>query len=148
MKSQTSGRSNREEIAEARAIVDRLLPLVDGAEAEFRGARGWGIVDILGGGLITNLIKHAKLNSARQIMFQINKLLGDLQRELSDIRFPTDYEMRMGGFSSFADFVFDGILADVWMQSRILSSLEQVRQLGERLRTLRSELDGLDARNG
>jgi hypothetical protein len=143
-----SDQGNIKEIRDADIILEELLPLVDQAEHEFQSARGWGVVDILGGGLITNLIKHAKINSAKDTMFRINELLRDLQRELSDIRIPADYQMETGGFSTFADFVFDGVLADVYMQSKILSSLEQVRELRRRLEMLRTELRNLKGRDG
>lgn len=141
-----SDMGNLKEIRDAEAIVRQLLPLVDRAERDFRSARGWGVVDILGGGLITNLIKHSKINSAKDTMYRINELLGDLQRELSDIRVPVEYEMRTDGFATFADFVFDGILTDVFMQSKILSSLEQVQELKERLVSLLRHLQDMEGR--
>lgn len=137
---------NRREIAEALGVVDELLPLVDKAERDFKSARGWGVVDILGGGLVTNLIKHARVGSAKDSMYRINDLLRDLRRELSDISVPSGYEMEVGGFSTFADFFFDGILADVYMQSKILSSLNEIRDLRERLLALRKRLRELEAR--
>jgi hypothetical protein len=134
------------EINDARDIVRQLLPLVEQAEKKFTSARNWGIVDLLGGGLITDLIKHSQLGSASNTMNQISDLLGDLQRELQDIDIPTDYRMQMGGFATFADFVFDGTLADAWMESKIVSSLDQVRQLRQRLTVLQDRLDTMASR--
>lgn len=134
------------EINDARDIVRQLLPLVEQAEKKFTSARNWGIVDLLGGGLITDLIKHSQLGSASNTMNQISDLLGDLQRELQDIDIPTDYRMQMGGFATFADFVFDGTLADAWMESKIVSSLDQVRQLRQRLTVLQGRLDTMASR--
>ena len=135
--------NNLQYINDAKNIVDQLLPLLDDAERSFRKARNWGIVDIFGGGLITDLIKHMHLNNASNIMTEINYLLRDLQRALGNISIPTDYRMQMGGFSTFADFVFDGALADLWMESKILSSLDQVRQLKNKLLILRDRLNRL-----
>jgi hypothetical protein len=134
------------EINDARDIVRQLLPLVEQAEKKFTSARNWGIVDLLGGGLITDLIKHSQLGSASNTMNQISDLLSDLQRELQDIDIPTDYRMQMGGFATFADFVFDGTLADAWMESKIVSSLDQVRQLRQRLTVLQDRLDTMASR--
>lgn len=50
------------------------------------------------------------------------------------------YFMHVGGFATFADFLFDGILADAYMSSKIFSSLEQVRMLRKRLYDLRDFL--------
>ncbi len=132
----------RKEINDVYLIIDRILPLIDQAERKFRSAQTWGIVDILGGGLITDLIKHSHLGSAGNIMNQINSLLHDLQRELRDVAFPVDYSMNTASFATFADFVFDGILADVYMQSKIMTSIDQIRELRRRLLVLKGALNG------
>ena len=120
---------DRKEIDDVLRIVDEILPLLDDAKSSFKSARNWGIVDMLGGGLITDLIKHSKINNAANSMSRINYLLGDLQRELKDVRIPSNYAVNTGTFATFADFVFDGILADVYMQSKIMSSLNEVETL-------------------
>lgn len=137
---------NKKEIDDARQIVYQLLPLIDQAEEKFRSARNWGFFDILGGGFITDLIKHSKLGAASDIMNQINYLLHDLQRELKDIVIPTDFSMNTATFATFADFVFDGLLADVYMQSKIMTSLDQVHELRNRLVILNDKLNQLYAR--
>ena len=76
-------------------------------------------------------------------MNKINILLHDLQRELNDVVIPTDFSMNTATFSTFADIVFDGILADVYMQSKIMTSLNQIRELRSRLLTLQSKLSEL-----
>ena len=100
----------------------------------------------MGGGFITDLIKHSKLGAASDIMNRINYLLHDLQRELKEVVIPTDFSMNTASFSTFADFVFDGILADVYMQSKIMTSMEQIRELRSRLLILRDKLTELSRR--
>ena len=135
--------NNIEEINDVQNIISQLLPLVDEAENKFKKARNWGFIDVLGGGLIVDLFKHSNLNSASNLMNRINILLHDLQRELNDVVIPTDFSMNTATFSTFADFVFDGILADVYMQSKIMTSLNQIRELRSRLLTLQSILSEL-----
>lgn len=137
---------NRKEINDVQIIINQLLPLIDEAEDQFRGARNWGILDILGGGTLVDIIKHTKLNKASNCMNQINYLLHDLQRELKDVVIPTDFQMNTASFATLADFMFDGILADVYMQSKIVSSMEQVQELRRRLLILRDKLNMLSAR--
>jgi len=76
-------------------------------------------------------------------MNRINYLLHDLQRELKEVVMPTDFSMNTASFATFADFLFDGILADVYMQSKIMSSMEQVRELRNRLVYLKDKLINL-----
>ena len=132
--------NNLKEINDVQIIINQILPLIDEAENKFRSARNWGFFDILGGGFITDLIKHSKLGAASDIMNRINYLLHDLQRELKEVVIPTDFSMNTASFSTFADFVFDGILTDVYMQSKIMTSMEQIRELRSRLLILRDKL--------
>ncbi len=133
----------KNQINNALEIIDSIKPLISDAEHSFNSARGWGIVDIFGGGFLTNLIKHSKLNNAASTMNRINYLLSNLQQELKDIRFPTDYSMTTNTFATFADFMFDGILADTYMQSKIISSIHQLQELKDKLIILHDKLTRL-----
>ena len=135
--------SDSERIGRALHLVNQMIPLADEAEKQFKSARNWGVVDIFGGGLFTNLMKHSKLNNASSVMNQINALLQQLNGELEHIVIPTDFSMNTATFATFADFFFDGIFADSYMQSKIVSSLKQVRQLQDKLATLERELSRL-----
>ncbi len=126
----------------ALALVDELLGLTAQARRHFGGAKGWGIVDLFGGGLLSNLFKHSKLSAARDAMSRIDARLDELRSVLADPGVPSGYAMSLGGFSSFADFVFDGLLADAYMQSKIAQSLRQVEELERELIRLRSRLAG------
>lgn len=138
--------NNIKEINDVQLIINQLLPLIDEAESKFTSARNWGFLDILGGGFLVDLVKHTKLSSASSTMNQINYLLRDLQRELKEVVIPTDFSMNTGTFSTFADFVFDGVLADVYMQSKIMTSIEQIKELRRRLEILREKLRDLSNR--
>lgn len=138
--------NNLKEINDVQQIINQLLPLIDEAEKKFRKARNWGFFDILGGGFITDIIKHSNLGAASDIMNRINYLLQDLQRELNQVVIPTDFSMNTGSFSTFADFVFDGLLADIYMQSKIMTSIDQIRELRSRIMVLREKLSELSQR--
>lgn len=120
----------------AKNTIRQILPLIDEAEQKFKSARNWGFLDIFGGGLLVDLIKHSKINSAGNIMNDISYLLGQLQNQLQNVRIPTDYKMQTGGFSTFADFLFDGAIFDIYMQSKIMNSIDEIRRLRNRLYSL------------
>jgi len=134
---------SRREIDDVRNIIRQMQPLVNQAIGEFRGARNWGFLDLFGGGFLTDLIKHSKLGNASRLMNEINYMLRDLQRELKDIVIPTDFSMDTMTFATFADFMFDGLLADAYMQSKIMSSLAQVEELQRRLQELDRRMEQL-----
>ena len=141
-----SNQIERKEIEDVQRILSQLFPLLEQAENNFKSARNWGILDIFGGGMIVDLIKHSKINSAGNCMSQISFLLKDLQRELKDVYIPSDFQMETGTFATFADFVFDGILADIYMQSKINRSLEEIQELMRRLRILQDKMNELKNR--
>lgn len=137
--------NNLKEINDVQKIIDEILSLIDEAETKFNKARNWGFFDILGGGFITDLFKHSNLDSASDIMNKINYLLKDLQRELNEVVTPTDFSMNTNTFASFADFIFDGVLADAYMQSKIMSSLKELKNLRSTLLSLKSKLSNLSS---
>ena len=115
------------EIQEAINAGERALVSLNEAQGYLNSAGNWGIVDILGGGLITDLIKHSKLNNAGQCMETAKLDLRQFQQELDDV---DDYlpNIQVGDFLVFADFFFDGLIADVFVQSKIGEAKEQVSE--------------------
>ena len=135
--------ANEPQVNEAINLVNQLLPLVSEAESKLTSARNWGFLDLLGGGMIVDLIKHSKLNSASDTMSKVNYLMQRLQQVLGSIQIPVDYRMQIGGFATFADFFFDSGIVDLYMTSKIMSSLTEVRNLKDKLYTLKGKLEGL-----
>ena len=133
-------------LEQALALIRQILPLVEVAEKKFKSARNWGFLDMFGGGTLVDLIKHYKLNTAADIMNQISFLLQQLQAELRQVVIPVYFRMNTMTFATFADFLFDGILADTYMQSKIMKSLDQVRELKNRLILLEKNLSALKQR--
>ena len=125
---------------QAVAIINHLIPLVEQAESKLKSARNWSVLDMLGGGVIVDMVKHYKLNRASDYMNEANYLLQQLNPLLGTLRIPDDYRMQVGGFATFADFFFDGVFADAYMASKIWSSVEHVKDLKRKLYTLRDIL--------
>ena len=134
---------NRVAVGEALNITNELIPLVEKTEKHLSSARNWSFLDVLGGGLLVDLIKHSKLGNASQTMDRVNVLMQRLQKVLGSINMPQDYTMNVGGFLTFADFFFDNALLDAFMTTKILSSINQVRDLKQRLYTLKNKLETL-----
>lgn len=129
------------QVEKALSTVNRLIPLVEEAETHFKSARNWSFLDVLGGGLIVDLIKHSKLSKATDSMNEIDFLMRQLRSELGSIEAPDDYRMNVGGFLTFADFFFDGVFVDAYMASKIMSSLDEVQKLKNKLYALKSRLE-------
>ena len=132
--------SNEVAVNEALGIVNELLLITKDAEDSLKSARNWGIFDLLGGGFISGLIKHSKINSARNCMDEVNALMRRLQTVLGAISVPQDYSINIGGFATFGDFFFDGTFFDGLMTLKILDNLNDVRDLRQRLLLLKDKL--------
>lgn len=110
------------------------------AQQSLGSARNWGIVDILGGGLVTNLIKHGKLGGAMRAIEQVRPILREIGDTLPQVAVDADLSSGIGDFAAFADFFFDGVFADVYVQSRISDLRWQVEQTLEKLEDAASAL--------
>lgn len=132
--------TDKERARMAISKINEIHPLLSEAEESFSKARTWGIFDILGGGLLSNLFKYNNLDNAQNTMSEIQYKLNELSSILGNFQIPTDYRMEMNDFVTFADFVFDGLVVDIFVSSKIANSLDQVKQLQQRLFTLSSKL--------
>lgn len=116
----------RREMNEAIQAGERALSSLKTAQNQLNGARTWGIFDMFGGGLFSSAMKHSKMNDASRYMEDAKRNLLIFQRELRDVNIPLNLQMEVGSFLSFADFFFDGFLADYLVQSKIGEAREQV----------------------
>ncbi len=128
------------QVNQALNLTNQLISELEQAERQLSSARNWGFLDVLGGGFIVDLIKHSKLNNAKVSMDRVNYLLMELKRVLGGISMPGDYSMNVDGLATFADFFFDSGIVDVYMTAKIMSSLNEVRNLKNRCYELRSRL--------
>ena len=119
-------KNDTKEIYEAIEAGERALNSLYAAQDKLKSARGWGMLDMFGGGFITDLMKHSKINDASRCMEDAKCHLKKFQKELKDVNLPLNIRMEVGGFLSFADYFFDGIVADYLVQSKIANAREQV----------------------
>ncbi len=131
------------QVNQALILTDQLISELDQAERQLSSARNWGFLDVLGGGFIVDLIKHSKLSNAKVSMDRVNYLLQELKRVLGGISMAGDYSMNVGGFETFADFFFDSGIVDVYMTAKIMSSLNEVRNLKNRCYELKNRLQSI-----
>ena len=120
------GYNLQKEMSEAIQACENALCSLRAAREELQKAGNWGIVDLFGGGFITNLIKHSKMDNASHLMENAKYDLKKFQKELRDVTINTDLSIDCGGFLTFADFFWDGVVADWLVQSKINDAKRQV----------------------
>ncbi len=133
-------RSNMQEIDEARSVGGRILSELDNAAKNLDDAEGWGVWDMVGGGFIADLVKHSHIDSAGYSINRIQSLISEFKTELADVRVTDDINIGISGFSKFADFFFDGLIADWFMQSKINAAQNSV---GDTYRQVTKVMDKL-----
>ncbi len=128
------------EVREAVAAGERALGSLRNAQKCLDSAKNWGIVDIFGGGLVSSLVKHSKMNDAARYMEEAKNDVQRFQRELQDVSVSMDLRMEIGSFLSFADIFFDNPFVDVMVQSRIGEARDQVDEAIARVESLLVDL--------
>ncbi|MBO6163478.1 MAG: hypothetical protein J6N77_00355 [Lachnospiraceae bacterium] len=128
------------EIQEAIQAGEYALSCLRDARSELNSAGNWGLLDLFGGGMISGMMKHARIDDAKRSMRRAQQALNSFRKELQDVD-----NMSLGGdidgFMTFADFFFDGFLVDMLVQSKIARAKEQVddaiRRVEDMVYTLR-----------
>ena len=128
------------EIREAIEAGERALRSLKEARSNLGSARGWGVVDMLGGRGLSGLIKHVKIGDARSSLNRAKADLDRFSRELSDVRDIQGLDIEIGDFLTFADFFFDGFLADIMVQSKIREAQDKVDDAIDRTEALLARL--------
>nr|WP_296838377.1 hypothetical protein [uncultured Marvinbryantia sp.] len=142
------GKTRETEIREAVAAGERALTSLRRAQEKLDSARNWGLFDLFGGGFITDMIKHSRMNDASALMENARADLLVFQRELRDVCVPTEFRMEVSDFLTFADFFFDGVIADYLVQSKIAEARAQVSDAIYQVERLLRDLRGLQNCNG
>lgn len=128
------------EIREAIDVGERALRSLREAKSSLNSARGWGMVDIIGGRGLSGLIKHVKIGDAKSSLNRAKYDLETFSRELSDVRDIQEMDIEIGDFLTFADFLFDGFLADMLVQSKIRQAQDKIDYAIDRVETLLGRL--------
>ncbi len=131
--------NERRETEEAINAAEDALYHLYLARKKLGSAGNWGLFDIFGGGVISGFIKHSKMSDAES---EISEARNSLQRFSKELRDVSGYSsIHIDEFLTFADFVFDGVLVDMWVQSKISKAKEQCDDAIVRVSQIKSELE-------
>ncbi len=121
---------------EALVHLRRAEDLLDKASA-------WGVWDIIGGGLLSSLFKHSRMDDAESELNQARSALRRYCSKLEGIASPEHINVQPGALLSFADCLCDGFLADVLVQSHIEVARRQLQEAIDAVRTSQRQLRAL-----
>ncbi|MGG3564939.1 hypothetical protein ABES03_25395 [Neobacillus rhizosphaerae] len=115
------------ELEEAKQAGLRVEDALSDAVSSLDKAEGWGTWDLFGGGTIAGMVKHQKIDEAEAHLHQAQRCMREFQKELLDVQETVFVDIDISGMLKFADFFFDGFIADYMVQGKIQRSLEQAR---------------------
>ena len=126
------------EIQEAIEAADVALEHLERARRCLSSASGWGLLDTLGGGFISGLIKHSKMNDAEEEIDLAKQALARFSKELRDVEGYSS--VHINGFLTFGDLFCDGFLMDVIVQSQIGKAKRECENAIEQVTNIRNDL--------
>lgn len=141
-------KSQIKEIEEAIHAGEEAGRIAEVILSELDSAKGWGTWDLLGGGFVSDLVKHSHLDQAQSQVEKLQIQLTRFRTELNDVAIEANMQVNIDGFLRFADYFFDGIFADWTVLNRIGESLDKVRdvksQIGDMLDKLSKKKNAIE----
>ena len=134
----------RREIREAIQAGKKALKRTEAVLESLDSARGWSTMDLVGGGIWSDLAKYDHLDEAQE---QVEQLQVDLRRfktELADVEINAEIQVTIEGFLRFADFFFDNLFTDWEVRDRIDQSIDQVRDTKRQIQRVLDKLERME----
>lgn len=133
--------SQSRELQEAISAGNTALNTANQILSSLGSAESWGTFDLLGGGVMTDLVKHSRLDEAQRCTEQLQAQLRRFQTELADVTIQLDIQVNVDGFLRFADYFFDGIFADWAVMDKISQAQSQIQSVKNQIETALAKLD-------
>lgn len=135
------------EIDEALGAVEDALDCLDAAARDLKSAGNWGWFDIFGGGFLTSMLKHDKMQTAQRHLVAAQEALARLADELHDVEGFAGLGPDVSDFLLAADWLFDNAFMDAMVQQRIIESQDRVAKAVSQCEQLRDQLLALKRPN-
>lgn len=121
-------------------FTDIALKKLNLAKIDLKSASGWGVIDILGGGLISTLFKHKDMDDAEIHLKEAKSAINELSEELKQLDELYDIDVDTYTFLGFADLFLNGIITDWLMQSKIAQAQNQLDTAIKKVENIKSKL--------
>lgn len=135
------------EIDEALGAVEDALECLDAAARDLKSAGNWGWFDIFGGGFLTSMLKHDKMQTAQRHLVAAQEALARLADELHDVEGFAGLGPDVSDFLLAADWLFDNAFMDAMVQQRIIESEDRVAKAVSQCEQVRDQLLALKRPN-
>lgn len=97
--------------------------------SELGSAKGWGIYDMVGGGLISTAIKHQHMDKAQRYYETVKMKIKSFEKELKDVNDLSIEYNKLGTTLLTFDYIFDSLFVDWLVQSKISKNKHNMEKL-------------------
>lgn len=139
----------REDLRQLELAIEvgtQVLDCLKKAKQQLEEIQAQGFFERISRGVFGKKYDSKRINGANQTIKQAKELLIVFQRKLRYIKVPNQLKIEIEGFVTFADFFFDSLLADWYVQSKLKKSLDEVEdamrqilEILEKLNTMKAE---------
>lgn len=137
------GEIEKLEITEAISAGERALESLQNARERLGKAKNWSLIDLFGGGLFTDVMKHSRLKETKEDLEEAKEDLRNFRRELSDVQMFLNLNLEISDFLKVTDIFFDNPVSDYMVQSKISQAKEQLDETVCQVENLISDLKQL-----
>ena len=129
------------ELLEAKRAAQEAMTILQQEQSELKSARGWGIFDLIGGGMIASIAKRSRMNAMRNTLEILDASLGTLSDKLQDVPLDTPACPDDSFTAQLLDIGFDNVFTDLYVQGELNETGRQLDRLEETLTQMLRELD-------
>jgi len=132
------------ELTEAESAARAAAHALAEANEMLESADSWSTADtFLGGGGLSSMVKHRRLDDAAARAAEADRRLAVLRAELRDVDLALPSlaaQLELGGFTRFADVWLDNIFTDLSVRGQIKDGLGQLGQAARQVGLIRTAL--------
>ncbi len=124
------------------AAGHRALASLERAADALESASKWGVFDILLGGALSSLVKHARLGEAREALQAARDDLYEFTQELRGNSSIEALHVNVGTLNTAIDILLDNPVVDLYVQKKIDDAQDEVDAAIKATRTLLARIEG------
>jgi hypothetical protein len=125
------------ELEEAKAACNNALKETLAAITHLSNADGWALVDIIGGGLLSDLMKYDEIDKSQTQLNSVSIALNKLKKELDDVNETIELpHLGIDKSTQFFDVWFDNIFSDFQVKDQIRNQQTELDTLKSKLKTI------------
>ncbi len=127
--------NQQREVSEALEAGQKAYDIAEQVVDKLEHVKGWSTVDLIGGSILTDVVKYNGLNEIQEMTKELQGALRGFRTELADVKeeISGDIQIDLGGFLTFADYFFDGLLVDWVVHDKIKEGLDRARRTRGRI---------------